>query len=97
MNTKKSLNRIVAVVFVMTLLVGNGAQAAGLFTLDGGGAVERASLFDQATTWILGTWTGLTSIFASDSTTPNPGTQSCTNPAGCGGDTDHGPGIDPEG
>lgn len=97
MNTKKSLNRIVAVVFVMTLLIGNGAQAGSLFSLNGGGAVERASLFDQATTWILGTWTGLTSIFASDSTTPDPGTQSCTTSTGCGSDGDAGPGIDPEG
>jgi len=97
MNTKKSLNRIVAVVFVMTLMIGNGAQAGSLFRLDGGGAVERTSLLDQATTWILGTWTGLAGIFSSDSTTPNPGTQSCTNPAGCGSDGDAGPGIDPEG
>ncbi len=99
MNTKKSLNRIVAVVFAVTLLIGSGAQAGSLLSLTGGGTVERTSLLDQAATWILGSWTGFTSVFSLDSTTPDPGTQSCTNPAGCGSDSDGdaGAGIDPEG
>lgn len=99
MNTKKSLNRIVAVVFAVTLLIGSGAQASSLFSPDGARAMERASLFDQAAAWILGTWTGFTSVFSSASTTPDAGTQSCTNPAGCGSnsDDDAGAGIDPEG
>jgi hypothetical protein len=97
MKTKKSLNRIVAVMFAMTLLIGSSAQAGSLFSPNEGVAIERTSLLHQAATWILGTWTGFTSVFSFDSTTPEPGTQSCTDPAGCTSDTDHGPGIDPEG
>jgi hypothetical protein len=99
MTTKKSLNRIVAVMFAVTLLIGSGAQAGSLFSPDGARAMERTSLLDQAATWIAGTWTGFTSVFSFDSVTPNPpSTQSCiTSPAGCGTDEDAGPGIDPEG
>lgn len=98
MNTKKSLNRIVAVFFAVTLLIGSGAQASSLFRADGARAMERTSLLDQAATWILGTWSGFTSVFSFDSATTNPpSTQGCTNPTGCGPDEDAGPGIDPEG
>ena len=97
MTTKKSLNRIVAVAFAITLLASSGAQAGGLFSPDGGRVIERATVFDQAATWMLDAWTGLTGLFAFDSETPAPTTQNCTNPAGCGSDGDTGPGIDPEG
>lgn len=97
MTTKKSLNRIAAVAFAITLLASSGAQAGGLFSPDGGRVTERTTVFDQAATWMMDTWTGLASLFAFDSETLTPGTQSCTNPAGCGSDGDTGPGIDPEG
>lgn len=97
MTTKKSLNRIVAVAFAIILLASSGAQAGGLFSPNEGGAIERTTVFDQAANWMLDAWTGFASLFAFDSETLTPSTQSCTNPAGCGSDGDTGPGIDPEG
>lgn len=97
MATKKSINHIAAVAFSIFLLASSGAQAGSLLGPNGDRAIERASVLDQATTWILDAWTGLTSVFAFSLTTPESGTQSCTTTGGCGGEGDAGPGIDPEG
>lgn len=97
MTTKKSFNRIVAVVFALSLLMSGGAQAGTLLSLDGSPAIERGTFFDQAATWMLDAWAGLTSVFAFDSEQSTPANQSCTSPSGCGSDGDAGPGIDPEG
>lgn len=94
MTTKKSFNRIVAVVFVVTLLISSGAQAGSLFRPDGARTVESTPFFEQAATWMLDAWSGLAGLFVFSSETTQPTSQECTNSCG---DGDAGPGIDPEG
>ncbi|HWN45554.1 MAG TPA: hypothetical protein VNW71_25240 [Thermoanaerobaculia bacterium] len=85
---------ITAVVFSALLMMSSGAQAGGLFALDGNPALaeRQIGLFQQAFQWLSGTWTGFTVAFSGDEApTPLP-SEECT--VNCG---DHGPGIDPEG
>ena len=85
---------IIAVVFLALLAMSNGAQASGLFALDGNPApAERQiGLFQQAIQWLEGSWTDLTSVFELSEETPPPPIPQCTT--NCG---DAGAGIDPEG
>jgi len=98
MKSERGRGFIIAVVFSAILVMGSGAEASGLFALDGNRATERAAehqvgLFDQAVQWLSGAWTDLKMVFGQDETT-TPVTPTCTNPNGCG---DAGPGIDPIG
>lgn len=96
MKSKGSLNNIIAVVFVIALILGSSAQASNLLGLDGDlasrtgqAAIERPiGLFAQVSTWLVGSWTGLTSAFAEETTTP---------PSTTTGSCDAGWGLDPEG
>ena len=94
----KSIGRktlIIAVAFFALLIVSSGAQASGLFALDGNqaSAQRQIGLFHEAFQWLSGTWTDLTSVFAySEEPPPPPTTQECTT--NC---EDAGAGIDPEG
>lgn len=98
MKTKWSKKIIVAAIMTASLFIGSGAEAAGLFALNGDSAsVEREiGLFNQAIQWLNGTWNDLTSVFSNtEQAPPHPTTNSCP-PAdpNCG---DQGPGIDPMG
>jgi hypothetical protein len=92
MTSKRSIKNIIAVVFAFALIV-SSAQASNLLNLDRDlaprAAVERPiGLFDQVSAWLMGAWTDLTSVFATETTTPPP-----TTAGGC----DAGWGLDPEG
>jgi hypothetical protein len=88
---------IIAVFFSTLLILSSGAQARGLFALDGNPAERQIGLFQQALQWLGGTWTELKVAFSQDEAAPPP-TPACTNPNGCSEpEGDSGWTIDPEG
>jgi hypothetical protein len=93
MTTRSSIKTITAVVFAISLILGSSARAS-MFGFDRDlasrtTAAERPiSLFEQVSAWLAGAWNNLTSVFATDTTTPPPTTQ---------GNCDAGLGLDPEG
>ena len=93
MKSKRSITTIIAVAFAFALILSSGAQASNLLGLDRAPASRTASerpigVFDQVSAWLAGAWTNLTSVFAQDTVTPPPTTNS---------PCDAGLGLDPEG
>lgn len=96
MKSKRSKKIIVAAFISASVLMGSGAEAAGILAVggDSASAEREIGLFSQAIQWLNGTWNDLTSVFSfSEQTPPPPTSTECTG-QDC---NDQGSGIDPMG